>query len=60
MVEALHSIFDEGMRKNFEYKTRNKKFSEPCWMADWIRDRIKDRQLIFKTDKGRSNRWKPV
>ena len=58
MVRALHTLFDAGMQANFEYKTRNKKSSEPCWMADWIRDLIKDRRRVFRTDGRRSARWR--
>ena len=57
-VEILHNMFKEAMDQCYEWKTRVKKTSEPCWMADWIRDIIQDRRKIFKTDGLRSSRWK--
>ena len=56
-MQKLHNKWKEGMDSSFEYKTRVKKSSEPPWMADWIREIIKDRRKIFHTDKGRSPRW---
>lgn len=29
-------------------------------MADWVQDLIEDRRRIFKTDGGKSSRWKIV
>ena len=60
MVERLHESFKSAMDMSFEYKTRNKKSSEPAWMADWIREIITDRRKVFGTDGGRSQRWKTI
>ena len=56
-VAALHKIFLEGMNRAYELKTRRKKSSEPAWMADWLRELIRKRRELFKSE-GRSDRWK--
>ena len=57
-VDRLHELFEEGMVQSFEWKTRSKKSSEPCWMTDTIREIIEDRRKMFKTDGFRATRWK--
>ena len=57
-VELLHSKFEQGMAASYEFKKRKKKSSEPAWMTDWLRQDIDSRRTVFKTDKGRSERWK--
>ena len=47
-VALLHSTFEEGMDGFFEWKMRNKKSSEPSWMADWIRDIISTRRKVYR------------
>ena len=57
-VEELQASLEEGMNKCFIKKQRTKKSSEPVWMTDWLRDMIEDRRKVFRTDQGRSTRWK--
>ena len=59
-VGKLHEAFEEGVRQSYVTKTRKKKSSEPPWMTDWLRDDIATRRRIFKTDQGRTDRWKHV
>ena len=59
-VEQLHLAFEEGVKQSSEYKTRKKKSSEPNWMAEWLRDLIKDRRRVFRSDGFRSERWKTI
>ena len=60
-TQELHRLFDQGMSECYEWKTRNKKSSEPVWMTDWLRELIKDRRKVFSTDGGfRSARWKAM
>ena len=57
-VDNLQAFFQKTMEVCYEKKTRKKKSSEPNWMTDWLRDEIEDRRKVFKTDEGRSDRWK--
>ena len=57
-VEKLHQAFDIGLAASYTKITRKKKSSEPAWMTDWIRKDIASRRRIFKTDEGRSPRWR--
>lgn len=59
-VSLLHAHFKRGINHSFELKTRKKKTSEPEWMAEWLREDIEDRRKVFKTDEGRSERWKSM
>ena len=56
-VDLLHKKFKNGMDESYKFITRRKKSSEPSWMSDWIRKDIGSRRRIFKSDKGRSDRW---
>ena len=47
-VDALHSLFECGMRFSYQKKTRKKKTSEPPWMTDWLRALIRRRRSIFQ------------
>ena len=58
-VERLHDLFAEGIN-SYKEITRKKKSSEPEWMADWIVNDIEDRRKVFKTDQGRSSRWRAI
>ena len=46
------------MAASYEFKSRQKKTSEPPWMTDWIRSLIVDRRKVYKTDGDRLARWK--
>ena len=59
MVAALHSIFNEGMKRCYEVKKSSKKSSEPAWMTGGIRRLIRRRRAIFKK-WGRNNVWKAL
>ena len=60
MVNELHCRFKDGMAKSYEFKTRRKKSSEPCWVTDWIRIIIEKKRHAFRTDWHRSDRWKCI
>ena len=57
---ALHDLFNQGMRHSYEWKTRKKKSSEPCWMPQWLRDMIEDRRKMFQNAGFRSLDWKSL
>ena len=59
-VNRLQTFFQNTLDTCYEKKTRKKKTSEPNWMTDWLRDEIEDRRKVFKTDEGRSERWKEL
>ena len=56
-VAALHKTFDRGVNECFETRYQTRKTTEPPWMTDAIRDMIRKRREVFKTDKGRSFNW---
>ena len=57
-TEELHNLFHEGMAQSYQWKTRKKKTSEPCWMTDWLRNMIEDRRRMFRTAGFRTVSWK--
>ena len=59
MVQTLHEIFENGMKKYYETRKSVKKSSEPPWMTAGIHRLIRRRRAVFRK-WGRNAVWKSL